>query len=309
MGQSSTRQLRIALVGLGDIAAKAYLPLMTQRADISPILCTRNEQILRQFAEQYRVSETYVDYAQLLNQPVDAVMIHSATSSHAALIEQALTRGIAVFVDKPISDRLDQTESLIDLALRKNTPLFCGFNRRYVPLYQPVLANRPLQIHYQKNRHNLPGDVRTFVYDDFIHVLDFVRFAMNELVSEPMVSAYFQDGALGSLQVNWQENGRAVCASMNRLSGQTCERLDISQLNEAWQLDNLTTGVHLRDNQRRVLPVDDWTSTLQKRGFVAMLEAFIASVRAGVAQQGYLEGVRATHRLCEQVVFKVNETA
>ncbi|MDX1342661.1 MAG: hypothetical protein R3227_09920, partial [Reinekea sp.] len=67
--------------------------------------------------------------------------------------------------------------------------------------------------------------------------------------------------------------------------------------------------VHLRDNQRRVLPVDDWTSTLQKRGFVAMLDAFVASVRSGVAQQDYLEGVRATHRLCEQVVFKVNETA
>ena len=30
----------------------------------------------------------------------------------------------------------------------------------------------------EKNRFNLPGDLRTFIVDDFIHVVDTIRFLM-----------------------------------------------------------------------------------------------------------------------------------
>lgn len=300
--------MRIAMVGLGDIAQKAYLPVVARHSAISPILCTRNTAVLQRLAGQYRIAETYTDYELLLAAKPDAVMIHSSTESHYALARAALERGIGVFVDKPISYQLGEAEALTELAQSSNTPLFCGFNRRYAPLYQAPLATNPIHVHYQKNRHNLPGDARVFMYDDFIHVLDFVRHAAGvEQVAEPelYVSAYTQQDKLGSVNVSFTLQGRHFSAAMNRLSGQARERLEYSAVNESWQIDNLASGVHYDNNQAFVEGFGDWDDTLYKRGFVGMFEAFVTMLQRGHADKPYLNGVLASHRLCEQVLRRL----
>jgi virulence factor len=297
--------MRIALVGLGDIAQKAYLPLVARRHDITPVLCTRNAELLQQLSACYRIPEVYSDYQALLDAKPDAVMIHSSTDSHYAMASAALERGIAVFVDKPFSYHLAEAEALIARAQALNVPLFCGFNRRYAPLYQAPLEVLPVTVHYQKNRYNLPGDPRTFIYDDFIHVLDFVRHAaavteLTDINLSPCM--YRQKGQLGSAQVSFEVDGRYFCALMNRLSGQARERLEYSALNETWQVDNIATGIHYRDNNAQPLGFSDWDDTLYKRGFMGMLDAFVAMLRRGQADPAYLQGVLASHRLCERLV-------
>lgn len=48
-------KLRIAMVGIGDIAKKAYLPVMATREGISPIICTRNKETLESLKNSYRI--------------------------------------------------------------------------------------------------------------------------------------------------------------------------------------------------------------------------------------------------------------
>lgn len=38
--------MKIAMIGLGDIAQKAYLPVLAQWPDIELVLCTRNPKVL-----------------------------------------------------------------------------------------------------------------------------------------------------------------------------------------------------------------------------------------------------------------------
>ncbi|WP_339897628.1 Gfo/Idh/MocA family oxidoreductase [uncultured Gilvimarinus sp.] len=301
--------MRIAMVGLGDIAQKAYLPVVARHRAVSPILCTRNTGVLQRLAGQYRVSETYTHYDQLLAAKPDAVMIHASTESHYYLARAALEQGIGVFVDKPISYQLAEAEALVELAKHSNTPLFCGFNRRYAPLYQAPLATAPIHLHYQKNRYNLPDDARVFIYDDFIHVLDFVRQAagVQQVAGiELQVSAYTPQNKLGSVNVSFTgQGGRYFSAAMNRLSGQARERLEYSSLNESWQIDNVASGIHYRENQAFTLGFSDWDDTLYKRGFVDMFEAFVAMLQRGDADAPYLDGVLASHQLCERVLQRL----
>lgn len=74
--------MKIGIIGLGDIAQKAYLPVITQLPNIELVFCTRNPNTLESLAKQYRISEICQDYQQLLHFGVDAVMIHAATSVH-----------------------------------------------------------------------------------------------------------------------------------------------------------------------------------------------------------------------------------
>ena len=119
---------RIALIGLGDIAKKAYLPIVANHSKIVPILCTRDKKVLKQLAYQYRISETYSDIDELIKAQPDAVMIHSSTESHFTLVSKLLNAGIPVFVDKPLCYSLSEAETLLNLSAQKEVLLYLGFN-------------------------------------------------------------------------------------------------------------------------------------------------------------------------------------
>ncbi len=72
--------MRIALIGLGDIARKAYLPLLANDERVTPLLCTRSPSVLGKLARQYRIGECFTEVDALLASRPDAVMIHAATA-------------------------------------------------------------------------------------------------------------------------------------------------------------------------------------------------------------------------------------
>lgn len=82
--------MKIGIIGLGDIAQKAYLPVMTQLGQVQPVFCTRDPNTLAALSRQYRCEQICQDYKQLLTMNVDAVMIHAATSIHFELASFSL---------------------------------------------------------------------------------------------------------------------------------------------------------------------------------------------------------------------------
>lgn len=299
--------MRIGMVGLGDIARKAYLPVVAAHAQVTPLLCTRNRDTLESLARQYRIGETFTDLAQLIAARPDAVMVHSATESHASITRVLLEQGIPVFVDKPLSYDLQETEQLLELAAAKGVSLTLGFNRRYAPLIQP-LGNCELlvQAHLQKNRVRLPAPARPFIYDDFIHVLDTLRYIAPGAESDLQVQAYGKPGELAAVQVHWRSAKAWLTGSMNRISGHNEERLEVFAEDQKWQIEHLVQGQHYAHQEPqplRPLGFGDWHHTLYKRGFVDMFAAFLAQIATGTASD--YEDILATHSLCERVVEQV----
>jgi virulence factor len=84
----STARLRIAHIGLGDIARKAYLPLTTAHPGITPLLCTRNERVLEELAQQYRIKDTLTSIDALIASRPDGAMIHSSTDEWLEVVRK-----------------------------------------------------------------------------------------------------------------------------------------------------------------------------------------------------------------------------
>lgn len=299
--------MRIALIGLGDIACKAYLPVVAAHPEVQPVLCTRNATTLARIAARYRINETYAGFDQLLLASPDAVMVHTATYSHGEIVRRLLMAGIPVFVDKPLCYQLTESEELLELAAKKNVSLTLGFNRRFAPLVQPLGSSAHLvQARLQKNRTQSAGAPRVFIYDDFIHLVDTLRFIAPGAVEKLSVFAYGNSGALAALDVQWQVGNSLLSGSMNRLSGMSEERLEVFAENQKWQIDGLNSGTHFfhPDGQApgaSALGFSDWDNTLYKRGFVGMFDAWLAQLKAGQASD--YEDILATHTLCEKLVL------
>lgn len=304
MKQSSKK--RIAVVGLGDIAQKAYLPVVANHLHIEPILCTRNEDTLHRIASQYRISETYNSLEALLQAKPDAAMVHSATESHYEIIKKLLAANIPVFVDKPLSYTLAACDELLDLSVTNKTLLYVGFNRRFAPLIQTLSKEKnPVQITWQKNRVNQPGDPRVFVFDDFIHVIDSLLFLAKGTIHGMQVRSLKKDHLLHTLQVQWQQGDTFVQGSMNRVSGATLELVDYYTAGDTWQINDFTTCSHFSNGRQELLNAASWDSALHKKGFHNMIEDWLQALSEKELNISRVESIRATHHLCERIVQQI----
>ena len=303
---TTERKLRIALIGLGDIAQKAYLPIIANHALVSPILCTRDKVKLAALSSKYRINEFFESIDELINSKPDAVMIHSATDSHYEIAAQFLEAKIPVFVDKPISYSLEECNALLDLSITHNTLLYIGFNRRFAPLVQKVNKEQnPVQIMWQKNRANLPGDPRVFIYDDFIHVIDSLLFLGTGAVSNLHVRCQKNEKLLENIQVFWEQGNALLQGNMNRISGFTQEQVDYYTANNSWSFSDFNTGFHFGSEKQDVLKFDSWESTLAKKGFHNMIEDWLKAIPETEMNYDRIASYRATHQLCEEILQQV----
>ncbi|MDX7739907.1 Gfo/Idh/MocA family oxidoreductase [Aeromonas dhakensis] len=302
--------MRIALVGLGDIAQKAYLPLLASDERVTPLLCTRNPAVLDKLARQYRIAERFTEVADLLASRPDAVMIHAATAVHLELATQCLRACIPTFVDKPLCDTFAGVESLANIAIAKNSPLFVGFNRRYLPAMSEARGQPLTELNWQKHRHALAGAPRTFLFDDFIHVLDSLCYyggTPDRDLHAVLRRCTRQPALLAGVSVAWQSGQVAVSGSMNRSAGITEERIDAYGDNLSLHIENCTRGTMARDKSVLTLAPDDWQPVLTQRGFVAMLAHWYRQIEAGRADGALIESYLHGHRLAEQLVALVGE--
>lgn len=300
-------KINIALIGLGNIAQKAYLPIIATHPHINPILCTRNEQVLHDLANQYRINSIYNNLNNLIHTGVDAAMVHSSTESHFPIISKLLDAGIPVFVDKPLAYSMEETETLLNKAAQKSILLYMGFNRRFAPLIQTLKhALNPIHILWQKNRVNLPGHPRVFIFDDFIHVIDSLRFLGQGEVKNVEVFARIQNKMLESIQVQWQQNETLMNGMMNRMSGITEERVEYYSPGHKWLIENLTTGWHYEKENKKMLGFEDWERTLYKRGFINMIEDWLNILQNDTFDSNRIQDIWETHHLCQSILDKIN---
>ncbi|WP_432459611.1 Gfo/Idh/MocA family protein [Agarivorans sp. QJM3NY_25] len=305
--------MKVAMIGLGDIAQKAYLPFITQLAKLDLVFCTRNTDTLKQLSKTFRVAEYCQDYRELPRFQVDAVMIHAATPAHAQIATFFLKQGIPTFVDKPLSDSAIEVEQLYELAAQKRLPLYLGFNRRHVPLfnqYIPELAQANIgslqALRWEKNRHHLPGEIRSFIFDDFIHPLDSVNLAAKADLDDVYLTWQMQGEQLARIDVQWQTGACLFHASMNRQFGQTSERLTACYEDRAFEFDSFAEGKYWQNNIETKLMQKDWVPMLESKGFTAMVDDWLTVVAKGQLSSAIIERNIATHRLADRLCEKLS---
>ncbi len=295
--------LKIGIIGLGDIAQKAYLPVLCSK-DLEIHLFTRNQERLVQIGRQYRITNIHTSLDSILKSGISGAFVHTATESHLNIIQTLLMHDIHVYVDKPISYDYASSKEMIDLAISRSLNLMVGFNRRYAPAYQELkqLVN-PNMIILQKNRHSLPGDIRTFVFDDFIHVIDTMRYLFTLPVKEILVRGMKREGLLIHVIIQLiAENGSTAIGIMNRDSGTLEEKIEVFSSEEKKTVINMTDLSTMRQKVKTLAGVSDWESTLSKRGFENIIQDFLYTLESGNKPQFSMEDALMTHEMCEKVV-------
>ena len=89
--------VKVGCIGLGDIAQKAYLPVLTTLPGVELHLQTRTPATLARIAETHHIpaGRRHTDLDSLLAQGLDAAFVHAPTSVHAEIVDPAAGGGRA----------------------------------------------------------------------------------------------------------------------------------------------------------------------------------------------------------------------
>ncbi|MFF2099334.1 Gfo/Idh/MocA family protein [Streptomyces sp. NPDC058202] len=298
--------MKVGCIGLGDIAQKAYLPVLGVQPGIELHLQTRNPETLTRVADTLHLPtpQRHTDLDDLLAQGLDAAFVHVATVAHPEIVTRLLEAGVPTYVDKPLAYELAESERLVRLAEERNVSLAVGFNRRLAPGYAQCVEHPRELILMQKNRTGLPEAPRTMVLDDFIHVVDTLRFLVPGPVDDVTVRARTEGGLLHHIVLQLAGDGFTALGVMNRMSGSNEEILEVSGQDTKRQVVNLAEVVDHK-GQPTVRRRGDWVPVARQRGIEQVVLAFLDAVRAGKVLSA--RDALATHELCERVVLAVQE--
>ncbi|GGU40553.1 Gfo/Idh/MocA family protein [Streptomyces coeruleorubidus] len=298
--------MKVGCIGLGDIAQKAYLPVLAFQPGVELHLQTRTPATLARVADGLHVppERRHTTLESLLAQGLDAAFVHAPTIVHPEIVTRLLEAGVPTYVDKPLAYELDASARLVALAEERDVSLAVGFNRRHAPGYTQCADHPRELILMQKNRIGLPEEPRTMILDDFIHVVDTLRFLVPGEIDDVSVRARVRAGLLHHVVLQLAGDGFTALGVMNRLSGSAEEILEVSGQDTKRQVINLAEVVDHK-GQPTVRRRGDWVPVARQRGIEQAVLAFLDAVRAGkvLSARDALE----THELCERVVRAVQE--
>jgi len=279
--------MSVGMIGLGEIAQKAYLPVLSAWRDIELLLCSRNPARLADIQAQYRVQRGTTSLDQLIDWRPQVAFVLTPSTTHRVIIERLLLAGIDVFSEKPLTLTLDETRYLAELAEGQGRVLMVGFNRRFAPLHcqaRQLWGDRPVQMAVlQKNRSSAyhPNLYQNYI-DDTIHIIDLLRLFCGDGTAT-YTSCQMRNGKLvGAASTVVYDHGGYGLVLTSLQAGRWQEQYALHGGSASLYVDAFSRLVFSTEEEQKVWEEkypSAWMNTLKARGFVDEIGHFLECVQ------------------------------
>ncbi|NIE54442.1 Gfo/Idh/MocA family oxidoreductase [Pantoea dispersa] len=307
---------RFALIGCGFIGQVHAANLARHPGVELALVCDIDTARAAALAEQFGARAASVPQA-LSSEAIDAVLIASATPTHAPLLEQAVLAGKAVYCEKPIDLSLSRAREVVASISPLQVPVTVGFNRRFdrshaqlkAQLQQGVIGRSEL-IQMVCRASELPplsylqasgGQMR----DQAIHFFDLLRWLTeDEVVTVGALGAALAMPAIRDIDVDTsvlimrlQQGALAQLDNARRTAYGYDERISVmgslgmlASESQAVRGATLYQGQHIRQPGLYA----DWFSRVQET-YYSHLDAFVRHLGGEkvAALPGLIDGLRA----------------
>ena len=254
--------LRIAVLGCGRIGQMHAANVARHpRARLAAVYDVHQPSAER-VAKEQGVSAAKSAEEIFASKEIDAVLIATATPTHADYIEMAVTAGKAILCEKPIDLNLARVNACAAKIAGSSVPIQLGFNRRYDPghsaarnammagdigeLHQVIITSRDPALPPRAYLEAAGGLFR----DMTIHDFDLARFMLDEEPTEVFaIGGALIDPALGA-ELNEVDSAMFI---LRTASGKQCHinnsRTAVYGYDQRVELLG-TTGRILSDNRK-----------------------------------------------------------
>ena len=109
--------MKIAIIGAGGIAQKAYIPLLAVMPDVEIAgIFSRTQARVEEIYQRWNISEGTTDLSDILALEPQAALVISSTDSHYDICREMLENGIDVYAEKSLTASSAQSYDLARIA-------------------------------------------------------------------------------------------------------------------------------------------------------------------------------------------------
>jgi len=181
--------LKIGVVGVGHLGQYHASKFLAMDGVSLTGIFDKKASRGKQIAE--KLSTTRFDSYAALLKSCDAIDIAATTTAHFELAEQALKAGKHIFLEKPITSKVEEAYILLDLAAKKNLKIQVGHIERFNPVVLEVEHEIQNPMFIESTRistfHKRGTDVPV-VLDVMIHDIDLILSFVNSPIKNIVAS-------------------------------------------------------------------------------------------------------------------------
>lgn len=299
---------RIIVIGAGAHATKVHLPILKKLSDkkkcslvcVVDIDSDRAKEAQKRFSfEKYETDPHTVGTYKNIN----IVYVLGTAHMHYEYAKIFLSKGIAVFIEKPLTENSIQLRELVDLARTHQANLFCGLNRRYMTVVDDVkgyLLDSKISTIEARFNYNFYGiapkfEASSWISSNSIHALDLILFfkKFEKPVQVSSIGNALQGGKNNNFVsiLKWDDSTSAVFISNNE-SGVRQEQYTIHTEDATYIFDR--SSLEIWRNGSLFIKKE---YTKDKSGFEQEHEYFISQLETHIVD----DSVVGTLELCESI--------
>lgn len=177
--------IKIGVVGVGHLGQHHARKLMEMENVSFSGIYDKNSRRSKEIATKLGTTE-FDSYEALLDS-CDAIDIAATTTSHFELAEKALLAGKHIFLEKPITEKLEDAYKLLEIAEKKNLKIQVGHIERFNPVVlkvekdikNPMFIESTRIAEFQRRGTDVP-----VVLDVMIHDIDLILSFIDSPIKE-----------------------------------------------------------------------------------------------------------------------------
>ena len=312
---STAPPLRIGVIGLGRMGQNHLRVLSMLASSSLQFLYDVNREVTERLAAASGVPPA-TDLDAALSE-VDAVIIAAPTVTHEDHIRRCAEHVRHIFVEKPVTDRLDTTRSISAFASERGLNLQVGFIERFNPAVDQMklLLDRSTQVvsvdFVRTNKLSARITDVDVVTDLMIHDIDLALYLngpVTEVSAHGVANGDMIDYAAALLS---HANGRFSRIQASRITDKkirsiqaTCRDMfvDCELLRKEITISRQSEVIQRPGEPYRITAMEEAIEVRPQEALLSELQAFIASARDGQDERiaGPAEGVAAM-QICDQI--------
>ncbi len=234
--------LKIGLIGAGHLG-KFHLNNWQEIDGITIVgFCDTDEANAKAIIEKYKIKR-YTSPDELLDS-CDAVDIVAPTTFHYELCALALRKGKHVFVEKPLTNTMDEAKALLKLAVESNLKFQVGhverFNPAFVALKNYKLEPMFVEVH-RLSQFNPRGTDVSVILDLMIHDIDIILQLVKSnvsYISANGVSVLSNTPDIANVRIEF-DNGCVANLTSSRISMKKMRKMRLFQKDAYISIDFL----------------------------------------------------------------------
>ncbi len=320
--------LKIGVIGAGHLG-KFHLNNWMEIEGVEIVgFCDTDNIVAKAVEEKYKLKR--YETPEALIEDCDAVDIVAPTTFHFDLCALALRKGKHVFVEKPLTNTMEEAKELLKLALESNLKFQVGhverFNPAYVALKNYTLEPMFIEVH-RLAQFNPRGTDVSVILDLMIHDIDIILHLVKSnvsYISANGVVVLSDTPDIANVRIEF-DNGCVANLTSSRISMKKMRKMRLFQKDAYIGIDFLEKKTEIisqnSTNEKNVFSFDIDTAkgkktvaianpivadtNAMKQELIAFKNAIINNTEPSVT---VLDGYRAME-VAHQILDKINKVA